>query len=82
MASGDKLVYFDARSRGEPTRMLYALAGKSLEEERVTAKQWPSVKGSKSLFFFWFWLQINFLAEFFYLPQVAKLNDKIFELVS
>ena len=47
MTSEDKLVYFDARSRGEPTRMVYALAGKSLKEERVTAEQWPSKKGSK-----------------------------------
>ena len=44
MASGDKLVYFDARARGEPTRMLYALAGKSLKDERVTIEQWPSQK--------------------------------------
>ena len=47
MASGDKLVYFDVRARGEPTRMLYALAGKSLKDERVTFEQWPSQKEGK-----------------------------------
>ena len=47
MASGDKLVYFDARARGEPTRMLYALAGKSLDDKRVSADQWPSQKEGK-----------------------------------
>ena len=47
MASGDKLVYFDVWARGEPTRMLYALAGKPLKDERVTFEQWPSQKEGK-----------------------------------
>lgn len=38
--SQDKLVYFPVRARAEATRMLYALAGKSLTDEKVTFEQW------------------------------------------
>ena len=38
--SQDKLVYFPVRARGEAIRMLYALADKKLEDERVTFEQW------------------------------------------
>ena len=57
MASGDKLVYFDVWARGEPTRMLYALAGKPLKDERVTFEQWPSQKEGKLT---WIYLYFEF----------------------
>ena len=38
--SQDKLVYFPVRARGEAIRMLYALADKQLEDERVTFEEW------------------------------------------
>ena len=44
MASEDKLVYFDIKARGEPTRMVYAVAGNPLKDERIPAEQWPSKK--------------------------------------
>lgn len=40
----DKLRYFEVRARGEPTRMLYALSGKPLNDERIDLETWPTVK--------------------------------------
>ncbi|XP_067942573.1 glutathione S-transferase 3-like [Watersipora subatra] len=44
MAQSDKLVYFSVRARGEPIRMLYALAEKSLDEDRHDFFQWDKLK--------------------------------------
>lgn len=35
MAEEDRLVYFNIRARAEAIRMLYAVAGKPLKEERI-----------------------------------------------
>lgn len=40
----DKLIYFDARARAEPVRMMYAFAGEKLEDERVAFADWPKKK--------------------------------------
>ncbi|XP_067942578.1 probable glutathione S-transferase 8 [Watersipora subatra] len=44
MATKDKLVYFDVYARGEPIRMLYAVAGKELDDKIVGEEEWPTVK--------------------------------------
>ncbi|XP_067942430.1 probable glutathione S-transferase 8 [Watersipora subatra] len=49
MSAGDKLVYFTAHGRAEPTRMLYIVAGKSLNDVRVTHQEWPIMKGEQPL---------------------------------
>ncbi|XP_067943003.1 glutathione S-transferase 3-like [Watersipora subatra] len=46
MGKEDKLVYFNERARGESIRMLYALAGKSLEEDRHDYFQWNKLKST------------------------------------
>ncbi|XP_067942696.1 glutathione S-transferase 3-like [Watersipora subatra] len=46
MAQSDKLVYLSVRARGEPIRMLYALAEKSLDEDRYGFSQWEKLKSS------------------------------------
>jgi len=47
MAEQDKLLYFDVKARGEAIRMLYALAGKGLNEQRISFEEWPPLKASK-----------------------------------
>lgn len=42
MGFTDKLLYFDSRGRAEPIRMLYALAGEPLIDERVSMEEWQS----------------------------------------
>jgi len=49
MAQRDKHLYFDVRARGEAIRMLYALAGKELDDQRIGFADWPSLKPSKLL---------------------------------
>jgi len=44
----DKLVYFNLRARAEPIRMLYALAGKPLNDVRVhTPVDWLEIRNGK-----------------------------------
>ena len=43
------LRYFDLRARGEPIRMLFALAVVPFEEERFSLEAWPALKNSESL---------------------------------
>jgi len=45
----DSLLYFGIRARGEATRMLYAIAGKKMEDKRVTFEQWAEMKPSQPL---------------------------------
>ncbi|XP_072165685.1 glutathione S-transferase 1-like [Diadema setosum] len=47
-----KLYYFDARSRGEPARMLFALKGQKYEDIRFKygGEEWPKMKNDKSRF--------------------------------
>ena len=47
MAAEDRLLYFDLRARGEPTRMLYGLAGVPLEDDRMSFQEWPTRKASQ-----------------------------------
>ncbi|KAF6016575.1 hypothetical protein EB796_025119 [Bugula neritina] len=49
MAQRDKHLYFDVRARGEAIRMLYALAGKELDDQRIGFADWPSLKPSTPL---------------------------------
>jgi Glutathione S-transferase, N-terminal domain len=46
MASKYKLVYFDARGRGEPIRWIFEYAGKSYEDVRVKHNEWPALKAT------------------------------------
>ena len=43
-----KLVYFDARARGELSRLLFAAGGVKYEDKRIKFEDWPKVKPSKS----------------------------------
>ncbi|XP_041486049.1 glutathione S-transferase 1-like [Lytechinus variegatus] len=47
-----KLIYFDARARGEPARMLFALKGQEFEDVRFAYgdQEWLKVKGDKARF--------------------------------
>ena len=47
MAGVDKLQYFDMRARGEPIRMIYAIAGKEIEDIRISFTEWPANKPGK-----------------------------------
>ena len=47
MAQQDHLLYFNIRARGEPTRMLYALAGKEFKDETTTFEEWVTTSSSK-----------------------------------
>lgn len=40
----DKLSYFDIRGRAEPVRMMYALAGKDLDDDRIKSTEWEGRK--------------------------------------
>nr|XP_054773564.1 glutathione S-transferase class-mu 28 kDa isozyme-like [Lytechinus pictus] len=44
-----KLTYFDGRARGEPARMLFALAGQKYEDIRYgfEGQEWPQIKGDR-----------------------------------
>ncbi|CAH1247072.1 HPGDS [Branchiostoma lanceolatum] len=44
MAPKYKLTYFDVRSRGEPTRLIFAAAGVEYEDVRLSFEQWPPIK--------------------------------------
>ncbi|XP_066304185.1 glutathione S-transferase 1-like [Branchiostoma lanceolatum] len=44
MAPKYKLTYFDVRSRGEPTRLIFAAAGVEYEDVRLTFEEWPPIK--------------------------------------
>lgn len=46
MAPQYKLTYFDARGRAEPIRLLFANAGVTYEDVRLTKEQWGSMKSS------------------------------------
>lgn len=39
--------YFDIRGRGEPGRMLFAMAGIPFQDERIPQSDWPQYKASK-----------------------------------
>ncbi|XP_011662551.2 glutathione S-transferase 1 [Strongylocentrotus purpuratus] len=47
-----KLTYFDARSRGEPSRMLFHLVGQKYEDIRYDfeGEEWPKIKGDRKRF--------------------------------
>ena len=47
MAQQDHLLYFNIRARGEPTRMLYALAGKEFKDETTTFEEWVTTSSSR-----------------------------------
>ena len=50
MSQADKLLYFNGRARAEPIRMLYALAGEKLTDDRFDYfKEWKQRKPGKSL---------------------------------
>nr|XP_022338767.1 glutathione S-transferase-like [Crassostrea virginica] len=36
--------YFDARGRGEPARLLFAVAGIPFQDRRVSQEEWPNLK--------------------------------------
>lgn len=40
------LHYFDARGRGEPARLLFAVAGIPFQDRRVSQEEWPAIKPS------------------------------------
>lgn len=40
--------YFDARGRGEPARLLFAVAGIPFQDRRVSQEEWPTLKPSRS----------------------------------
>ena len=42
-----KVIYFDARGRAEPTRMMLAHAGQEFEDVRYTSEEWGKNKASK-----------------------------------
>ena len=42
-----KLIYFDARGRAEPTRMLFALKGQDFDDHRFAYEEWPTLKKDK-----------------------------------
>ncbi|XP_067942666.1 glutathione S-transferase 3-like [Watersipora subatra] len=46
MAEQNKMIYFDMRARGETIRMLHALAGEKLAEDRLDASKWPQIKST------------------------------------
>ncbi len=41
-----KLTYFDARGRGELTRLIFAAAGVPFIDDRISFEQWGAMKGS------------------------------------
>lgn len=43
-SSQDNLLYFGIRARAEATRMMYAIAGKKLTDERLGFDEWPMRK--------------------------------------
>ena len=49
-----KLIYFDARGRGETARMLFKLAGVDFEDKRVDypSAEWDELKQSKCIYGF------------------------------
>jgi len=44
MASGDKLIYFSARAKGEAICYLYILGGVELQQEMIPRDNWPARK--------------------------------------
>lgn len=59
------LHYFDARGRGEPARLLFAVAGIPFQDRRVSQEEWPAIKPSMFIacfverFVFYFELSIR-----------------------
>jgi len=49
-ASQDKLLYLNAKARGEAIRMLYALGGEKYEDKRVDFQDLPQIKGGERHF--------------------------------
>ena len=47
-----KLTYFHLRGRAELSRLLFKLAGKEFNDNRVTGESWQQFKPSKDRFFF------------------------------
>ena len=50
-AKKDELLYFGLKARAEATRMLYAIAGRDLEDNRITGEQWAEMKPCKNYIF-------------------------------
>lgn len=42
-----KLIYFDAKWRGEVIRLAFTAAGQEFEDRRIAGEEWPSIKPSK-----------------------------------
>ena len=47
-AKKDELLYFGLKARAEATRMLYAIAGRDLADNRITGEQWAEMKPCKN----------------------------------
>eukprot|EP00057_Strongylocentrotus_purpuratus_P007357 XP_011661831.1 PREDICTED: S-crystallin 1 [Strongylocentrotus purpuratus] len=45
-----KLIYFNARGRAEPARMMFALRGGEYVDDRFTHEEWPERKTNKEMF--------------------------------
>lgn len=45
------LHYFDARGRGEPARLLFAVAGIPFQDRRISQEEWPTIKPSMFIAF-------------------------------
>jgi len=55
----DKILYFNLRARAEPTRIVYALAGKPLVDERTTLEKWETLKAGMLVSTHIFLVQLN-----------------------
>jgi len=47
MAEKDRLLYFDAKARGEAIRQLYILSGTEFCDERITPEEFKDRKAGK-----------------------------------
>ena len=47
-----KLSYFDAKAKGELSRLILSTAGQDFEDDRLTTDRWPELKPSKIKVFY------------------------------